>query len=345
MQFVTTTKKFISRVSCNENGRRWSSPLTASVSSSGADSSYFENVEVRKAEAVNLRKFAPRFSTRNVVGYIESRQNADGGYTFCQGTESNAQDTYYGLATLNLLKTPFPNIEQTIKWLHDFVPDSSYSYYYVTKALKLCGKGLDKRLGDFLRSFLGSKGEIGTTEVYVEVASEFEDSFMITELVNMAGIKIDRKRSIGWLLSYQNNDGGFGAHKHSNLNSTYHAVASLSNLGYPVKSLKGTLGYIRSCEKPSGGFTVVPKSSNPYMENVYYGVSSLDLLGAHARYLEKTAQFVLECQNINGGFARSNLGISTFVDTFYAVSILQKPSQKLKSHFVTNVKVKLLLYL
>ena len=318
------TKKFISRVSRNENGRRWSSPLTASVNSAGADSSYFKNFEVRKAEAVNLRKSAPRFSARNVVSYIVSRQNTDGGYTFCQGTESNAQDTYYGLAILDLLKTPFPNIEQTIKWLHDFVPDSSYSHYYITKALKLCGEELDKRLEDFIRSLRGSKGEIGTIEVYVEVASEFEDSFMITELVNMAGIEIDREKTIDWLLSYQNNDGGFGTPKHSNLNSTYHAVASLSNLGYPVKSLKETLRYIRSCEIPTGGFTVVPKSSNPFMEHVYYGVSTLDLLGEHARYPEKTAKFVSNCQNVNGGFARSHFGVSTFEYTFYAVSTMQK---------------------
>jgi len=158
--------------------------------------------------------------------------------------------------------------------------------------LKLCGEKSDERLKDFLFSFRGYKGEIGTIDVYVEVASEFEVTFMITELFNMVGIEIDREKTIGWLLSYQNNDGGFGAHKHSNLNSTYHAVASLSNLGYPVKSLKETLRYVRSCEKPSGGFTVVPKSSNPYMEHVYYGVSTLDLLGEHARYPEKTAQFV-----------------------------------------------------
>jgi hypothetical protein len=291
---------------------------------------------VRKAEAVNLRKSDPakilldnRFSARDVVDYVVSRQNTDGGYTFCQGAESNAQDTYYGLAILDLLKAPFPNIKQIIRWLHDFIPDSSYSHYYVAKALKLCGEEPDKRLKDFPSYLRGSKGEIGTIEVYVEVASEFEDSFMITELVNMAGIEIDRKKTIGWLLSYQNNDGGFGAHKHSNLNSTYHAVASLSNLGYPVKSLRATVGYVRSCEKPSGGFTVVPKSSNPYMEHVYFGASTLDLLGEHAKYPEKTVQSVLKCQNVNGGFARSHLGISTFVDTFYAVSILQKLGQKI----------------
>lgn len=67
----------------------------------------------------------------------------------------------------------------------------------------------------------------------------------------------------------------------------------------------------------------MPTSVNPYMEHVYYGISTLNLLGEHARYPEKTAEFVLKCQNSNGGFARSDLGISTFEDTFYAISTLR----------------------
>ena len=260
---------------------------------------------------------------RNIINYVLVRQNNDGGYAFAQGLESNAQDTYYGLAILRLLKAPFPNVGQTIKWLHEFVRDSHYSHYYVAKALKLCSEGPDKNLKDFLLSIHDSKREFGTIDVYVEVASEFEATFMITGLVNIAGVKIDREKIIGWLLSYQNKDGGFGAHGSSNLGSTCHAVASLFNLGYTVKSLKETLGYVRSCEKPSGGFTVIPSSSLPYMEHVYYGVSTLDLLGEHARYPDNVAQFVLSCQNANGGFARTDIGISTFEDTFFAVNIIR----------------------
>ena len=47
-----------------------------------------------------------------IVDYVVSRQNMDGGYTFCLGAESNAQDTYYGLATLQLLNEAFPNPEK-----------------------------------------------------------------------------------------------------------------------------------------------------------------------------------------------------------------------------------------
>ena len=270
------------------------------------------------------KQFLNSVWVKSVISYVTNRQNGDGGYAFCQEMDSNAQDTYYGLSILDLLKTPFPNIKQTIKWLHDFVPDSYYSHYYVSKALELCGEYPDKKLCDFLLSFQCSNGKVGTVDVYVEVASEFEVTLMITELVNLADVETDREKTIDRLLSCQNKDGGFGAHSHSNLNSTYHAIASLSNLGYPVKSLKKVLGYVRSCEKPSGGFTVVPNSSYPYMEHTYYGAMTLDLLEENCRFPSQTTDFILRCQNANGGFARADLGISTFENTFQAASVLQK---------------------
>ena len=281
-------------------------------------------LENKHAIGLGKEQNAHSLWVKRIINYVVSRQNDDGGYTFCQWTASNTQDTYYGLAILDLLRTPFPKDEQTIRWLHDFVPDSLYSYYYVAKAIELRGQNPDKNLKGFLLSLQSSKGEFGTTDVYVEVASEFEAPFMITELINMARVEIDRDKRIRWLLSYQNKDGGFEAKGHSNLNSTYHAVASLFNLGYPVRSLKETLGYVRSCEKPSGAFTVVPDSISSYMEHEYYGVSTLDLLGEHVRYSENVARFVFSCQNSNGGFARSDLGISTFEDTFFALNILRK---------------------
>jgi hypothetical protein len=277
----------------------------------------------RLVSSLENRPFADLPWVKRIEDYIMKRQNDDGGYAFAQGLDSNAQDTYYGLAIFDLLKVPFPNIKKTVKWLYEFAPDSHYSHYYVAKALKLCGEKPHRSLKEFLLSLQSSKGEFGTVDVYVEVASEFQFIYMITELANLVGVEINREKTTSWLLSYQNRDGGFGAHGHSNLNSTYHAVASLFNLGYSVKSLKETIEYVRSCEKPSGGFTVVPRSSIPYMEHTYYGVSTLELLGEHAKYPEKTAALVLRCQNSNGGFARSDMGISTFEDTFYAVSILQ----------------------
>jgi hypothetical protein len=288
--------------------------------------------EVRRfALGLEENRFADSFRIRNIKDYVVKRQNDDGGYAFAQGLDSNAHDTYYGLAILGMLKTPFPKVKNTIKWLHAFVPDSHYSHYYVAKTLRLCGEKPHRTLKAFLLSLRIFRGAFGTAGVYVEVDSEFQFISMITELANMVGVEINREKAISWLLSYKNRDGGFGAHGHSNLNSIYHAVSSLFNLGYQVRSLSETLKYVRSCEKPSGGFTVVPRSSMTYMEHVYYGASTLDLLGERVRYPEKTAELVLRCQNLNGGFARSDLGISTFEDTFYAVIVLRITNKDLRA--------------
>lgn len=260
-----------------------------------------------------------------VINYVVVRQNEDGGYAFAQGLESNLQDTYYGLTILDLLSGPFPNIQKTLTWLHDFSVENKLNlHYYVTKALMLLDESPSNQVHDFMASFLASHKEFGTTEVFVEVASEFEVTFMVTELANILKIELNKDNLTKGLLRYKNDEGGFGAHGHSNLNSTYHAAASLNNLRYPVRSLKDTLAFVRSCEKPSGGFTVVSNTFPPYMEHVYYGVFTLDLLGGRLGYPEETAKFVFRCQNPRGGFARSDIGIPTFEDTFYAVNILRK---------------------
>lgn len=261
--------------------------------------------------------------TKNVIKYIISRQNVDGGYTFVEENDSNAQDTHYGLAILGLLGSPSPNVDKTVRWLREFSLGSIYSYYYVGKALSLCGEDLGNRFQKYVVSTIAAKRHLGSVDVYFEVASEFRATHMVLELANL--LDVDPGKDVAeWLLKYKNEDGGFGAHNQSNVNSTYYATASLDLLGFDMESLQDTIAFLRSCEKPYGGITVVPDSFAPYMEHTYYGAMALDALGKTCRFRLQTVDFVHRCQNANGGFARADLGISTFENTFQAVSILQK---------------------
>jgi hypothetical protein len=266
---------------------------------------------------------------KKVIDYVISRQNDDGGYTFCQGTESNLQDTYYGLAILDLLHHPFPNVERTIYWLRNFEVDNIYSCYYVAKALELCGKKLDEHLINLIISFIdaqdmGENLSTPLTDAYLGTTSEFMTTFIISELSKILKLEPNGRRTASWLLSFLNRDGGFGANRCSNVVSTYHAVASLNNLRYNVKNLRETIAYVRSCEKPSGGFAIVPQAPTPYMEYTYCGMMSLDLFGKKCRFPTRVAEFVFKCQNLSGGFGRSDFSISTFENTFQAISILKK---------------------
>ena len=260
-----------------------------------------------------------------IISYIVTRQNEDGGYAFCQGSlESSAQDTYYGLAILSRLNAAFPNAEKTENFLYDNRIDSIYALYYIIKAKLLLNKNINADQKNRVKDIVDSKIYFGSTDFFSEVSSEFTTTFMALELADLLKIVVNSREVTEWLLSFKNEDGGFGTRGFSNLNSTYYATASLSLLKENHRKLNETLFFVRACEKPYGGFTVIPMNFTPYMEHTYYGVMTLDLLGQKSRHAKQTVDWVLNCQNKNGGFARSDLGISTFIDTYYAIELLRK---------------------
>jgi hypothetical protein len=294
-----------------------------------------KRVDVRLSEAgrfaskstvsasLNKRQTVDSPLSKRIVAYVVSRQNNDGGYAFAQGLDSNAQDTYYGLAVLSILCSLFPHLDRTIGWLRDFDVGSIYSYYYIGKALTLCNKPLGSRFRGYVESAVGSGKYFGNVDVYVEVSSEFESTLMFLELASILKMSPEGEEARRWLLRYRNKDGGFGAYGHSNIDSTYHAIASLSLLKANRMDLNDTVRFVRECEQSHGGFTVVARSVTPFMEHTYCGVKALDLLGESCRFPSQTMDFVLKCQRRNGGFARSDLGISTFENTFQAVNVLR----------------------
>jgi len=264
------------------------------------------------------------YSVRRILDYVTVRQNTDGGYNFAQGVDSGAQDTYYALAIFNLLGSPAPNVEATVGWLRRFPADNIYAYFYIAEGLTLSGQHVDEELVRRVLSLRRTNGGFGEVDVDVEAYSEFDATYRATEILRGSGISTDPTPTVRWLLKYLNHDGGFGARGHSNLLSTFHALASLYNLGYPVRELDRTLRFVRSCEKPGGGFTSVPSASLPYLEEIHAGVLILHMMGVKCAYPEATGNLVLELQNSNGGFRRSiQLGISTFEDTYYALSVLR----------------------
>ncbi|MGQ9514065.1 MAG: prenyltransferase/squalene oxidase repeat-containing protein [Thermoproteota archaeon] len=199
-----------------------------------------------------------------------------------------------------------------------------YAYFYVAKGLALVGQDPEEELVRRVLSLRGPNGGFGGVDVDVETYSEFDATYKATEILLGAKIPIDPRPTIRWLMKYLNDDGGFGAKGHSNLISTFHAICSLYNLGYPVRKFDRTIRFVRSCENVDGGFTSIPGASLPYLEEIYAGASILHMMGERCDYPEDTRNLVLSLQNSNGGFRRSiQLGISTFEDTYYALRVLQ----------------------
>lgn len=256
--------------------------------------------------------------------YVLARKNPDCGYNFCQGVSSGAQDTYYALAIFDLLNIQAPDKEETIGWLQRFRVENIFSYYYVARGLTIGGGKVPDSLVNRVLDLQRPRGGFGEIDVGVEAFSEFETTYMATEILSEPKVDFSPNTTAKWLMKYMNPNGGFGAKGHSNIISTFHALASLRNLGYSVEKLETTIEYARSCEKNKGGFTAVPEVSLPYIEDVYSGVSIFDLTYQKCLYPEATRDLILGLQNNNGGFRRSvELGLSTFQDTYLAMRILR----------------------
>jgi len=258
-----------------------------------------------------------------ILEYVRSRRNPDGGYTFCQDADSNAQDTYFALAIFDLLGSDIPLREGTVEWLRRFPADNVYSCFYVTKGLILAGERPPKGIGDRILELRKSHGGFGSLDIGVETR-EFDSTYRAAEILRELGVHFDGEPTRKWLLSCLNPDGGFGAIGYSDLISTFHAVSSLRSLNHDVSELMSTLGFVRSCERREGGFTSTPQVTLPYIQETYAGVSLIGLMGRSCSYPEATRRFILRLQNANGGFRRSlELGISTFEYTFHALRTLQ----------------------
>jgi uncharacterized protein len=273
---------------------------------------------------VEIRRSEGSSSVKKITDYVVNRQNNDGGYTFCQGAESNLQDTYYGLAMLSSLRGNFPDFEKTIKFVDNARVNSIYSAYYVAKASLLLSRSIGPNLKKRVLSVLNSQEYFGSTVFYSEIPSEFTTTFLALELAHLLKIKVNTEEVTNWMLNFRHDDGGFGTQEQSNINSTYYAIASINLIKESLNDLSETIAFVRKCEKPYGGFTVIPMNFSPYMEHTYFGVMTLGLLGERSKHPSETINFVLGCQNDNGGFARSDLGISTFENTFQAVQVLRK---------------------
>jgi len=263
-----------------------------------------------------------------VLRYIQKRQNEDGGYSFAQGAESSAADTYYGIQALKALGAEPKNAAKTIDFMtrlqhEDGSFDSINVAYYVVRTLDELRAKPHRPFKDFVLSLQATHGGFGVLEADIESPSELEGTYLSLELLRPVEHNLSFAKTKDIILAGQNSNGSFGTSGYSRAGATYHALASLSLLGFDVRTLRDTEEWVRSCEIPSGGFRTNPESRDPYiiMDDIYFGVKCLHVLGKNCRFPSQTLNLIARFQNMNGGFRRSIfMGISTFESTWHAIS-------------------------
>jgi hypothetical protein len=266
-------------------------------------------------------------SLKRVIRYVLERKCLSGGFCFYKLEEPNGSDTWFALSILDLFHDKFED-EATIAYLRamqhpDGNYDSIYSAYYSIKSLSLMGAAPKEDPRSYIVKHLG-QFRFDARKLPAEVISMFKRTSYLVDLCCAAGIDAGtdiRERMIDFILSFQNEDGGFG-HLRSTLHETSKALEMLRRLNYPLDGL-GAESFIGRCETPVTGFTDIPHTSLGYMEFVHAGVLASHLLARRPYYTKQCAAFVLNCQSRNGGFSRTpHGGIATMEDTRHAVLAL-----------------------
>jgi hypothetical protein len=277
--------------------------------------------------------------TSSVADYVLKRQNADGGYTFAQWSESSAQDTYFALKILKMLGVNPVHKERTISFLRRMQHtngsfDSINVAYYVTKSLRELGSEPQRDVRPFVRSLRKNDGGFGSLDANIEASSELEATYLSLELLRLLDESVQSTQTINSILKLKNPDGSFGRSGYSTLASINYALASLRLLGFNLNSLEDTAHWLHACEIPTGGFAARPNRGDPYLviDELYHAVKALRSLGKACQYPYEHLRLIGRFQNRNGGFRRSVfLGISTFEQTYYALASLESLSDLIRS--------------
>jgi len=262
------------------------------------------------------------FNKQEIINYIESRHQKDGGYFFADIEPSSGADTFYAVKILKMLGVKPQNPEKIQKFFQEMDADKTINdikgLYFILEVLKDLGFNLDhyQHYEGILNQNKNKQGGFGLTgKIYIEVASELQTTYEAIIVAKNLNFKLHRQTLKKFIFSFQNKDGGFGSYGFSLLATTYYALASLDELGLLKYNNKISV-YLRIKEEKLPGF---------YLEDLFWLVMSRALLGEKPRNMKEIVSFIYDCwRQDNGGFCRSrNIGISTFEDTYYATTILK----------------------
>lgn len=261
------------------------------------------------------------------IRYILNRRCQDGGYCFYRLNEPNAADTYYALASLQMLASLPEDDEDTLSFLHAFQREDGsfaniYVGYAVIRSLNLLG---DKPSWDpsdwILSSLLPPSDRIRP----VESSSGLVQPYLLTSLCRCLNSTVPGKKCetiIAAILRQRGPEGGFGSPS-ATMAETSHALSILQNLGYPVALTRSEL-FIQRCEDPDFGFLTMPGVRPSYLEDVHAGLLASSILGYRSPMVQHCESFIRRCYHRNGGYVRSIFGGSTTLEnTYYALDALR----------------------
>jgi hypothetical protein len=284
--------------------------------------------DVGSSKLTQVNQNLLRFDLHQLVHYVNSTRNDDGGYCFYRLDESNAADTFYAVYALTALNQPVAMHNRTRAYLRqrqgsDGSFQSVFAADYVLRGLARLAAAPLFDPDDFLLARLQASLDIVRQPRYERSEAFLELLGTAVELVSLRKAALLRPLEADIAAAvqpYKRPEGGFGTERAS-VFATYHALRALTCSRSEL--FGGVSSWIRECEWPTGGFSQTRANTPNYLDAIYQGLSVMRAVNARPRYPQQTAQFIARLQNANGGFRRAaDVGISSLENTYYAIRAL-----------------------
>jgi len=269
------------------------------------------------------------FDKKEIIRYLEDCHIEDGGYYFAKIAPSSGLDTCFAVKTLQMLGVKPAKIDPIVQFWRDQDAEGNLSdvtgLYFSVETIKALGLPLDNftKYKKFLESYeRKTEDKSDNIPIDIEIApiyadlvdNEAQTIFYLVTLLKDLNCRIDNTSIKTQLNFFQNNDGGFGVMKGSQLATTFYCLSITDLIGYKLENKDQTECYL---------FSELGRVN--YLEEYYWAVESLVLLEKIIPNKDKIITFLNACKRDNGGFSRSQfMGISTIEYTFQAVSLLKR---------------------
>ncbi len=239
-------------------------------------------------------------------------------------------ETYYAVFILKILGEKVEDRDKLVNYLKSSLKMNPHSVYFVLKTLDILGEELPD-VSDFalerLRKAMGRVAKVtkdvhelesGITATYsFDMPNVLREVYSLVTVLRLLDVECEEVERAKKFVEMFRKDGGFGV-KDPTLEDTYYAVNVLR------KRDKGAIDFVMEREWKDGGFSKVPGSYPPYIEDTFFAVESLHVMGIRYKNY-RTIKYLSSLQNADGGFRRSVfLGTSSLEFSYYAVASLTR---------------------
>lgn len=249
-----------------------------------------------KADKKEIRK-------DEVCSFVLRYEQLGGGFSFARTTPATLEDTFYALATLDLLKIQYSN-DKTKEYIRSIEKIGGvkhlFQILFISKRYNIEIAWLYNAIENFPFETIHDPESIyyaskiaellGNDEITIKLIQNLKKISMKEHLLSelcwkaishkKLGVQFDKEKVAEKIKQFQGYDGGFSFTEKgapSFIEETYLAMEALSELSHKPNNTEACISFVQSCRANDGGYgrqiTTVPS-----LEATYYAVAILKIL-------------------------------------------------------------------